>query len=67
MKGKWSKLLFSLVCRVGKKVKSGGGGRWRCGDWPLPIQPLPKFNYKFWKQLVIGFRDCSRIMNSTYE
>lgn len=25
MKGKWSKLLFSLVCRVGKKVKSGGG------------------------------------------
>ena len=26
MKGKWSKLLFSLVCRVGKKVKSGGGG-----------------------------------------
>ena len=36
MKGKWSKLLFSLVCRVGKKVKSrGGGGRGALEMWGL--------------------------------
>lgn len=52
MKGKQCDMLFSLLCRVGKKVKSRGGGG--CGDWPFSIQPLPKFNYKFWKQLVIG-------------
>ena len=36
MKGKWSKLLFSLVCRVGKKVKSGGGG---AGDVGIGLSP----------------------------
>lgn len=35
MKGKWSKLLFSLVCRVGKKVKTRGGG----GDVEIGLSP----------------------------
>ena len=37
MKGKWSKLLFSLVCRVGKKVNTGGRGGG--GDVGIGLSP----------------------------
>lgn len=35
MKGKQCELLFSLLCRVGKKVKSGGVG----GDVGIGLSP----------------------------